>query len=121
MKRQLRMPILLVLCYSLSGCAAALIGAAVQLGGSAVIAGVEAVQGANDPEVAAYCWDPEKQSASTSTTANCWAPEVNITEDEYEKFRESGVRPASAPAPSTPVIAASTKQDDWSIHCFDPK
>jgi hypothetical protein len=95
-------------CLALGGCIDPLIGAAINLGGSAIIAGIDAAtSGGNEPDIAAYCWDPEKQSASTSTSPSCWSPQVRITEDQYDKFKETGVAPpinasatASAAKPS---------------------
>src|SRR5689334_8582094 len=89
-----RLALLVLGCTVLGGCLDPLIAAGVELGGRALIAGIgAAASDSSEPNIAAYCWNPEKQSASTSSSPNCWNPEVRITEEEYEKFRRSGVAP----------------------------
>jgi S1-C subfamily serine protease len=110
-------------CLALGGCIDPLIALGVEVGGRAIIAGVDAATSSHgDSDVAAYCWDPMKQSASTSTSPSCWSPEIKISEDEYEKFKDSGVRPASVGEPTavSTVAGSSTTPPNWKAYCWDP-
>lgn len=102
-------------CLGLGGCITPLVGLGVQLGAEAIGAGIDAASGPSEPDVEAHCWDPEKQSASTSTSPNCWSPQVKITEDEYDKFKETGVAP-SVPQSQVATTGAASRE----IHCVVP-
>jgi S1-C subfamily serine protease len=89
--------------------------AAIEVGGQLVLAGIDAAtSNSGAPDVEAYCWDPDKQSASTSTSPNCWSPQVKITEDEYEKFKETGVPPVL-----NATLAAAAKTSNH--YCVNPQ
>jgi S1-C subfamily serine protease len=101
----------------LTGCGLDLLTrAAIEVGGHAVLAGIDAAtsNSGTSEDVEAYCWDPEKQSASTSTSPNCWSPQVKITEDEYEKFKETGVPPTL----SASLVAAAKTSNHF---CVNPQ
>jgi S1-C subfamily serine protease len=102
----------------LSGCGLDLATrAAIEVGGHLVLAGIDAAtsNSGTSEDVEGYCWDPEKQSASTSMSPSCWSPQVKITEDEYDKFKDTGVAPAVAQSQVAATGAASKE-----IHCVDP-
>ncbi|NJO35636.1 MAG: hypothetical protein HC869_23740 [Rhodospirillales bacterium] len=81
-----------------------------------MLAGIDAAtsNSGTSEDVEGYCWDPEKQSASTSTSPSCWSPQVKITEDEYEKFTETGVPPAL----NASLVAAAKTSNHF---CVNPQ
>jgi S1-C subfamily serine protease len=102
--------------FALGGCVDPLVALAIDVGASAIIAGVDAATSdTGSSDVEAYCWDPEKQSASTSTSPNCWSTEVKITEDEYEKFKDTGV------APHVSAVALNSASVSRQRYCVNPQ
>ncbi len=110
----LRLIAVSLISLSLGGCIAPLVSLGVQAGMQVIGAGIDAASGPSEPDIEAYCWDPEKQSASTSTSPSCWSPQIKITEDEYDRFKETGVAPS---VPRSQVAVANTALRD--IYCVN--